>query len=401
MKDYNLLVVDDEPFVLNLSIRVLNNLGFERIATASNGKDALAMVTSAEEPYDIIICDLNMPEMDGVAFMRLVSETDYSGSLILLSGEEERMLETALELAKAHSLNVLGFIQKPIKPDLLNDLIAQHNPNSGDSNRFTPQDPITEEELRDGLAPNGRNDVILFYQPKVHVGTGTITGVEALARWQHPERGLLGPGSFIPLAEKTGLITQLTQRIFEKATHQTAEWMLYGINLKTSVNVSINSFSEPNFSDFLIETTEQAGLDPKQIVLEVTETQVMKNAVECMEIMMRLRLKKFGLSIDDFGTGNSSMSQLKNIPFTELKIDRAFVHDANHNHGAKAILEASVGMAKSMRMEIVAEGAENREDWDVAELLEVDHVQGYYCAKPMPNNELLDFMESWIGPHAA
>ncbi|MEK9871323.1 MAG: EAL domain-containing response regulator, partial [Gammaproteobacteria bacterium] len=317
MKDYNLLVVDDEPFVLNLSIRVLNNLGFEHIATASNGKDALAMVTSAQKPYDIIICDLNMPEMDGVAFMRLVSETDYSGSLILLSGEEERMLETALELAKAHSLNVLGFIQKPIKPDLLNDLIAQHNPNSGDSNRFTPQDPITEEELRDGLAPDGDNDVILVYQPKVHVGTGTITGVEALARWQHPERGLLGPGSFIPLAEKTGLITQLTRRIFEKATHQTAEWMLYGINLKTSVNVSINSFSEPNFSDFLIETTEQAGLDPKQIVLEVTETQVMKNAVECMEIMMRLRLKKFGLSIDDFGTGNSSMSQLKNIPFTE------------------------------------------------------------------------------------
>ena len=166
MKDYNLLVVDDEPFVLNLSIRVLNNLGFERIATASTGKGALAMVTSAEEPYDIIICDLNMPEMDGVAFMRLVSETDYSGSLILLSGEEERMLETTLELAKAHSLNVLGFIQKPIKPDLLNDLIAQHNPNSGDSNRFTPQDPITEEELRDGLARTATMMSSWFIDPR-------------------------------------------------------------------------------------------------------------------------------------------------------------------------------------------------------------------------------------------
>jgi EAL domain-containing protein (putative c-di-GMP-specific phosphodiesterase class I) len=262
-----------------------------------------------------------------------------------------------------------------------------------------PQAEISEEELQHGIDNPESGELLLVYQPKVHIQSGEITGVETLARWKHPERGVLGPGAFIPLAERTDKIDALTNQIYRKAVQQTSDWMLDGINLRTSVNFSINSFSDPGFSDFIISTTEEVGVNPTQLILEVTETQVMKNAVDCLEIMMRMRLKKFGLSIDDFGTGNSSMTQLKTIPFTELKVDREFVHGAANNSGAQAILEASVALAKNLQMEIVCEGAETREDWDLVEQLGCDYVQGFYCARPMPNEELLEFIAAWNGPH--
>lgn len=395
----NILVVDDESFVLNLTVRVLNKLGYESVQTANNGNVALGMLITSEEPIDLIICDLNMPEMDGVEFLRYAAESEFKGGMILLSGEDQRMLETALELANAQHLNVLGAIPKPLKPDLLEPMLASYQPKSSEKRHFVPQEEISEEELRHGIEDPESDELLLVYQPKVHIQSGEITGVETLARWKHPDRGILGPGAFIPLAERSNLIDALTNQIYRKAVQQTSDWLVEGVVLRTSINFSINSFADPNFSDFIISTTEEVGVNPQQLILEVTETQVMNNAVDCLEIMMRMRLKKFGLSIDDFGTGNSSMSQLKSIPFTELKVDREFVYGAANNGGARAILEASVALAKNLQMQIVAEGAETREDWDLVEQLGVDYVQGFYCAKPMPNEDLLELMEKWDGPH--
>ncbi len=394
-----MLVVDDEAFVLNLSVRILGKLGHEDVITASDGNEALGHLITTEKPFDIIICDLNMPEMDGVEFMRHAAGADFTGGMILLSGEDERMLQTAYDLASAQNLNVLGVIPKPLKPDLLKPMLESFKPRSTEQRHFRPQAGISEEELRSGIEDPQDQQLLLVYQPKVEIQTGKIVGVESLARWAHPERGILGPGAFIPLAEKSAMIDALTNRIFEKAVQQTADWLTDGIDLKTSVNFSINSFANPEFCDFIISTTEKAGVNPSQLMLEVTETQVMNNVVECLEIMMRLRLKKFGLSIDDFGTGNSSMAQLKQIPFTELKIDREFVFGAANNSGARAILEASVVLAKNLKMDTVAEGAETREDWDLVASLGVDMVQGFYCAKPMPDAGLREFIANWNGPH--
>lgn len=400
VKSLKILVVDDESFVLNLTVRVLNKLGYDNVETANNGNVALGKLISAETEFDLIICDLNMPEMDGVAFMRHAADGDFKGGMILLSGEDERMLQTAYQLASAQNLHVLGAIPKPLKPDLLEELLGKYEPKTAaEKRRFVPQAEISEEELQHAIDNPESDELLLVYQPKVHILSGEITGVETLARWKHSERGVLGPGAFIPLAERTDKIDALTNQIYRKAVQQTSDWMLDGIVLRTSVNFSINSFSDPGFSDFIISTTEEVGVNPAQLILEVTETQVMKNAVDCLEIMMRMRLKKFGLSIDDFGTGNSSMTQLKSIPFTELKIDREFVYGAANNAGARAILEASVALAKNLQMEIVCEGAETREDWDLVEQLGCHYVQGFYCARPMPNEELLEFMAAWNGPH--
>lgn len=391
-----ILVIDDEAFVLKLTVRILSKLGLDDVVTASNGLIALAEIDNATAPFDVIICDLNMPEMDGIAFMRHAADKGVSAGMILLSGEDERMLETARDLAAAHNLNILGVIPKPLKPDALSSLLNAFQPATAVKQSSWFQDSISETELIDGM---DSDQLLLVYQPKVSIATGAVTGVETLARWLHPDRGLLGPGAFIPLAEETGHIDELTYAIYKKAMQQAGDWLAQGITMKVSVNISVNSFTLPDFTDFLIETAQNEGMDLANVVLEVTETQVMDNALGILETLMRLRMKRFALSIDDFGTGNASMEQLKRIPFSELKIDRAFVYGAAQNAGAKAILESSVTLAKSLKMDIVAEGAENREDWDLLESLGVDTVQGFYCAKPLKNEDFLAFLDTWTGPH--
>lgn len=395
----SILLVDDEPFILKLVIKVLSELGYQRVETANNGNVALKKLSANNTPYDIIICDLNMPEMDGLEFMRHANDRNFHGGLILLSGEDKRMLETILGLSKSYKLNVLGALEKPLNPARLESLLNDFDPISTETNQLEPQKPITEEELRRGIIGSADNQLRLLYQPKVHVSSGEITGVETLARWWNVERGDLGPETFISLAETTGSIAELTNEIYRRGIMQAAEWAEEGRNIRTALNFSVSSFSKPDFCNFLVDTAAKYEVNPQQIVLEISQIQSTTIPVDCLEALMGMRLKRFGLSIDGFGTGNSSLVQLKNIPFTELKVDSAFVRGATQDASALAILETSISLAKKLEMDIVAEGAETREDWDLVESLGFDYIQGFYCAKPMCNEDLKEFLDSWTGPH--
>ena len=210
---------------------------------------------------------------------------------------------------------------------------------------------------------------------------------------------MLGPGTFIPLAQAMGEIDNLSNQIYTGALSQAAEWVEQGINLRIAINVSINSFSNPDFCDLLLDATKRHGLAPEQIVIEVKDTQTEYIPAKCLEALMSFRLKRFGLSIDDFGTGKTSLTRLINVPFTEMKIDKIFVNGASQNASALAILESSIDIAKKLNMEIVAEGVEVKEDWELVKELGCDYVQGFYCAKPMRNEDLIDFIKSWEKPH--
>ncbi|MCH8134355.1 MAG: EAL domain-containing response regulator [Proteobacteria bacterium] len=395
----SILLVDDDPILVAVATDVLARLGYKQIKAANDGYAALELMAASEAQFDIIICDLNMPGMDGLEFMRHVDNNKFDGGIILLSGEDKRILETAMNLARSRNLNVLGALEKPIRPDVLDSFLSSFDSSASGRSHFSSQKPITEEELRDGILGSSDNKLLLVFQPKVDIKTGKIIGVETLARWWNAERNVLGPGAFIPLAEASGLIDELTNVIYQKAIIQAAEWKQQGRKLKISINFSVNSFSKSEFCDYLVETAEKYGVAPEQIILEITETQAMEIESDCLEALMRMRLKRFGLSIDDFGTGNSSMAQLKVIPFTELKIDRAFVNGAADDASSLAILETSIDLALKLGMEIVAEGAETREDWDLVERLGCDCVQGFYCARPMSNEDLIKFMDNWTGPH--
>jgi len=395
VKDIYIMIVDDEPSILDLAQRHLENLGYSNIFPCLGGQIGLETYQTSTHPFDIIISDLNMPEMNGVEFLRHLSEADYSGGIILFSAEDERILEVAKDLAKARNLNVLGYISKPFKRQTLGSLISEYAPHAPTKSAPTKSAPtldeITEEELRSGI--NG-DELIVAFQAKTSIATDKVIGVEALARWDHSERGLLPPQTFISLAERCELIDDLTYSIYRKTLSQMRDWLEKDIILEVSINISVNSVTSDGFVDFLINTAEEYNINPELIMLEITESQFMENMLECLERLIQLRMSSFGLSIDDFGTGHSNMTQLKRAPFTELKIDRAFVNGASDDPTARSIFESSVNLAKKLKMTTVAEGVETKEDMALVEELGCDQMQGFYKAKPMFADEFEKYVKS-------
>ncbi len=386
-----ILVLDDESFMLKLIGRVLANLGFSQVKSFDSGRAALESFDRPNDPPDLILLDLNMPEMDGIEFVRHLVERLYNGSLILISGEDERMLLTAVKLVRAHQLSVLGHLHKPVKPEALSALLDNWKPPSPGNPRAANK-VYGADAVRNAI---NNNELVNYYQPKVLVTTGRVVGVETLVRWRHPVDGMVLPDQFIGMAEKYGLIDDLTRVVMTGALAQTKIWQDAGLALRVAVNVSMDNLASLGFPDFLAGLTANAGVSPQEVVLEVTESRLMPDLRAPLEILTRLRLKRFQLSIDDFGTGHSSLSQLRDIPFDELKIDRGFVHGACSNERVRAIYNASLSLARQLGMEIVAEGVEDRDDWDYLRQTGCDLAQGYFIAKPMPAADLPAWMDAW------
>ncbi|MBF0248272.1 MAG: EAL domain-containing protein, partial [Alphaproteobacteria bacterium] len=277
----------------------------------------------------------------------------------------------------------------PDKVKPLLDILAEER---AGKRAYGPVDALDVEELRAGI---DGDELEVFYQPKVAVTDKRVVGVESLVRWRHKERGLVPPVAFIPVAEEHGLIDALTDAVYAKAAAQGGKWLAQGREIKVAVNISVDSLTRLDLPEFIVATGRENGLDPAHIVLEITGSRLMEDIKSPLEILTRLRLKGVSLSIDDFGTGHSSMEQLKRIPFTELKIDRAFVYGACRDTSARAILTSSVTLAKALGMTTVAEGVEDQDDWDLVAELGVDVVQGYFIAKPMPADEFDAWLAAW------
>lgn len=386
-----ILMLDDEPFMLKLIGRILANLGFTQATSFDSGRAALASFDSPNNPPDLILMDLNMPEMDGVEFVRHLVERRYTGSLILISGEDERMLQTVVKLMRAHKIWVLGHLRKPVKPEALSALLDKWTPPSLGSPRAANK-VYGAGAVRAAI---NNNELVNYYQPKVAVTTGRVVGVETLVRWRHPEDGMVFPDQFIGVAETHGLIDDLTRVVLTSALAQAKVWQDEGLALRVAINVSMDNLASLDFPDFVAGLAANAGVWPQEVVLEVTESRLMLDMRAPLEVLTRLRLKRFRLSIDDFGTGNSSLAQLRDIPFDELKIDQSFVHRAWIDETLRAMYDASLGLARQLGMAVVAEGVEDRDDWDLLRRTGCDFAQGYFIARPMPAADLPGWIQTW------
>ena len=383
-------MLDDESFMLKLLNRILANLGFTSVILCDSGRAALESIDANSRP-NLILLDLNMPEMDGIEFVRHLVERHYVGSLILVSGEDERMLQTAEKLVQAHKIPILGHLHKPVTPESLSLLLDKWTPPSR-SSQGIPKKIYHAEELRAAL---DNHELINYYQPKVAVASGEVIVVETLVRWNHPVDGIVFPDMFIGVAEAFGLIDELTQVVFSNALAQAKAWRDAGIRLRVAVNVSMDNLASLSFLNFVAEMTAKVGIAPQDIVLEVTESRLMQDTRAPLEILTRLRLKRFRLSIDDFGTGHSSLAQLRDIPFDELKIDQGFVHRAWSDETLRAMYDASLSLARQLGMEVVAEGVEDRNDWDLLQRTGCDLAQGAFVSRPMLPGELPGWIEAW------
>lgn len=384
------LLIDDDPFLLKILARQLASFGYREVLKCEQAQQALSLVQGQEPPLGLIFCDLNMPEMDGVEFIRELARLDYRGSLVLVSGEEERLLETTRKLALAHGINVLGALRKPISTEHLEKLLGGaapiRQPPRAARKNFGP------EELRVGIDLGQLEN---HYQPKIELRSGKVIGVETLVRWRNPDHGLVFPDQFIGAAEEHGLIGEVTYVVLSEALRQCRRWREEGLELRVAVNVSVEDLVSLDFPDVVGRAARDAGVSPSSLVLEVTESRLMKNPLAALEILTRLRLKRVGLSIDDFGTGHSSLAQLRDIPFDELKIDRGFVHGAHADGARRAILEASLAMAQQLGIKSVAEGVEDRQDWDFLRNTGCDVMQGYFASRPVPAAEFSAWLPRW------
>ncbi|CAH2031875.1 putative bifunctional diguanylate cyclase/phosphodiesterase [Trichlorobacter ammonificans] len=240
-----------------------------------------------------------------------------------------------------------------------------------------------------------RGDFYLHYQPQLDLKSGTVIGVEALLRWRHPELGMIPPDRFIPLAEENGFITRLGAWVLKTACMQAASWQRHGLPpLRVAVNISSRQFSEPDFVDLVSTTLTGCGLNADLLELELTESLLVSNEQQVARKLQGLKAMGIHLAIDDFGTGYSSLSYLKHFPLDRLKIDKSFVNDILSDPDDAAITEAIIGMAHALKLKVIAEGVETREQLLFLEDRGCDEMQGYYLSRPLSEHDLIGFMKS-------
>jgi len=393
--ELNILVVEDDAFQRRMVVNMLRSLGVTAICDAQNGKQALDVLHAENaRTVDIAICDMNMPEMDGMEFLRHLGQEKAATSIIILSTLDRALLASVAKMSLAYGINLLGVIEKPIGLAQLELLISQYARAENKPQQavaVTAEPGFSLEEILHGVRAKQFEP---FFQPKVDLKTGRIIGAEALARWMHPEHGVIAPYAFINLLEQNSQIDELTFLILEKAVAASRLLRDKGFAISVSVNLSLTSLTDIMLANRITQVVRDAGVDPHQIVLEVTESAAMTDVAPALENLARLRMHGFGLSIDDYGTGYASMQQLTRIAFNELKIDQSFVKDFATNPALRIIVESSIDMAHKLLVKSVAEGVETQEDWDTLKSMGCDTAQGYFIAKPM---NLTSFVEFFAG----
>lgn len=261
---------------------------------------------------------------------------------------------------------------------------------SSEMNEHTRALMKMEAELRKAL---DKEEFKLFYQPKIDTHTGKVMGMESLIRWFHPEDGLVSPVVFIPIAEEKGLIIPIGNWVLKEACSRASEWIAQGHDLKVSVNVSVVQFGDAGFKNSVVDALQCSGLDPKYLILEITESMLMGDVEHFIRVLQDIKDLGVSFSLDDFGTGYSSLSYLKRFPISELKIDRSFLIDVPANMDDSSIVKAIIAMAHSLGQKVVAEGVENREQLDFLTQYNCDIIQGFYFNKPLSQDDFSYFLK--------
>lgn len=387
-----ILILDDDPFMLDVESRMLHSMGYAEVQKVASAQSALARLSDeSKRKIDVIICDLKMPGMDGIEFLQKLNLAHSGISVILLSGVGLRIMHTVQKLLDGNRLTILGALEKPAQKAAVQAMLdhwldAVAPPPQRREWAFVPDDLRLAHEARQW---------VLHYQPQVRVSDGKLVGVEALLRWQHPQLGLVPPDAFISMAEESGIIDDLTDWVLQEAFAQQARWRAAGLMLRMSVNLSMDTLRTPGFAGKVTRFADAAGVAPQEVVLEITESRLMSPDRAPLENLARLRMQGFGLSIDDFGTGHSSLVQLRDVPFTELKIDRGFVNRARYNQVIRPILEGSVGIAKRLGMESIAEGVETENDWLLLRQIDCQLAQGWFVGRAMVAEKLPAWLVQW------
>jgi EAL domain-containing protein (putative c-di-GMP-specific phosphodiesterase class I)/ActR/RegA family two-component response regulator len=405
-RDYRvrLLILEDDPGVGKVIHRVATASGHDARVVTQPGQFFAAF---EEWRPSHIALDLVMPDMDGIQILAELGARNCTSDIIITSGMGTRVLDAAGRAAHEHGLNIVGLLAKPFSPAALRALLASSpgspshlQPGRSDDSGAAP-DP-NESELRSALT---NQELQVHYQPKVDCLQGRLVGFEALVRWPTPNGRLIMPDQFVALAEKHKLIDALTSLVLEEAlawfgprfVDTRAGSYIAPVedvhpDISLSINLSADSLHDMLLVDSFTTACVRHGVPTARIIFELTETRAMESPAAALEMLTRMRVKGFHLSIDDFGIGHSSMRQLVRMPFTEIKLDRSFVISAADSSESRAVVKSMVDLGRSLGLTSVAEGVEDARTFALLRKMGCDFAQGYWIGRPMAG----DAVPGWI-----
>ena len=394
-----------------LSILLVEFANFKEVYdTLGRNSSDLILKQIATRLQNVVIGTDSVARIDGNIFSLLVPATDKENAGVLLAKNVQAALDPPFKVERLN-LSIhsnIGIVNFPEHGEDVDTLVQKagvalfmaakshegyevYTPSFDD---HSPRRLTLMSELRQAIE---REQLHIYYQPKVSLKSGQLYGAEALVRWHHPRHGFISPDEFIPMAERTRVIKHLTLWALKKTFKQCAEWHKQGLSLIVSVNLSARDLHDPELPDIVAGIAASTGINPGWMMLEITESSIMTDPERSMDIIQRLHEMGYQLSIDDFGTGYSSLAYLKKMPLTELKIDKSFVSDVLQSENDAVIVKATINLAHNLGLQVTAEGVESKQVLDLLNSYDCDIAQGYFFSKPIA----IDAFNLWMQDHAA
>ena len=391
-KNLSFLVVEDHEFQCRCLVQLLTRLGAQAVHSAQDGQAALKVISDVELPVDVVICDVNMPGMDGMEFIRRWSERGDPTSLILMSAIEPELLATVANMALAYKVSLLGVASKPATAAKLTPLIALHR----SQKLLAPQreDGFSFQEITRAWTGD---EFECWFEPQVDLSTGALRNMCAVPRWRHPTRGVQEPKAFMPSIQARGLGDDFAWLLLQQGAAQCRRWQNQGGGLIVSVNLAFQSLSDVNLAPRILHILQSEGLDPQSMILTVDESALSGvELAKVLENLARLRLMGFGLAIDDFGKGAMAVDQLSLAAFTELKIRSSFVLGTDCNgSGARVGLAGALEAALQLKVPSTATGIASKDEWNLLHDWGCRFGQGPFIASPMAGAAVPRWLQRW------
>lgn len=390
----NVLIIDDSPLIIECCLEIFYKQHDIKISQGVKSVAEGIKIIKANKAINMVFLDLNLPDIDGVQAISLLSECDYKGYLVILSCASSKIIKSVEQLIIKNGLNLLSSIQKPICSDAIKDLFSSLGNNKNSQSKFKQQTQLKTYEI---IRAINNDELVVHYQPQVDILTRKMVGAEALCRLNHPTKGLIYPDLFIDKSEKSELIYHLTVAVLKQAAKDWKLWKKNGLDILLSVNISPSLFSKSEIFNDICTIFNNEDIPSSRVCIEITESILSNCEKNELEIISRLALNGFIISLDDFGTGHASIERLYSLPFTQIKIDKDVFSNIDFTNTATNLISSTSAMAKSLNIQLVVEGIETFLQLNIAKNSGCDVGQGYFISRPIPAENILSWEKYWSG----
>lgn len=382
-----ILVLESHTFQRALAVSLFKQRGAVEVIEAADAQQALALLARSG-PVDVVLCDLHLEGLDGLAFLQRAAEDNVLHSVIISGAYPVDVRRAIEQFVALLGLRMLGYVDKPVSLAMLENMLHRHHYHQLLPRQISPPPPLHVDEtaVREAL---GAGQFQAYYQPKFDLPTDQMCGVEVLARWEHPQYGLLSPAVFMPTLERCGLLDQWLFAQMHQALALQQQARSRGVALPLAFNLHASQLASDGLSTHIRTLLARWRAPRFSVTFELTEGGILEASAASLECLVRLRMSGCNLSIDDFGAGFSSLQRLCQLPFNEIKLDGEFVRGLQGDPRCRAVINSTLALGKSLGMSVVVEGIETPEQCQQLRELGCRVGQGYVFARPMTGEALL------------